>query len=134
MRNGVMIINTKFNVDTVNKVVVCELKCDLQLAKHPAWLMIAPSIWERKFPNIGYDGEFTVKAKARCNDMDTFNEKRGKMIAESRAKAKMLKVASRIWEQCAKALKDASAKCAATSTACIEAMQIEVDHIAELTR
>lgn len=38
--------------------------------------------------NVSYDGEFTVKAKARCNNTDTFDEKKGKMIAESRAKAK----------------------------------------------
>lgn len=132
MKNGVRITDAKFNVDTVNKVVVCELNCDLQLDKHPAWLAINPSMWEKKFPNIDWKGSFTVKAKARCNDMDTFDEKKGKMIAESRAKAKMFNIAFRIWKDCAKALKNASVKCMTTSTACMGALQIEADHVAEL--
>lgn len=132
MRNGVMIVNTKFNVDAENKVVVCELKCDLQLEKHPAWLVINPSMWEKKFPDIGFDGGFTVKAKARCNSIDTFDEKKGKMIAESRAKAKMFSVASRVWKSCAEALHIAAVKCGLTSGACSEAENIEENHVKEL--
>lgn len=127
-----MIVNTKFNVDAENKVVVCELECDLQLEKHPAWLVINPSMWGKKFPDIGYDGEFTVKAKARCNSQDTFDEKKGKMIAESRAKAKMFSVASRVWKSCTEALHIAAAKCGITSDACSEAENIEENHVKEL--
>ena len=132
MRNRVKIVNTKFNVDAENKVVVCELECDLQLEKHPAWMMINPSMWEKKFPDIGFDGEYTVKAKARCNNIDTFDEKKGKMIAESRAKAKMFSVASRVWKSCAEALHIAAAKCVFTSNACSEAENIEENHVKEL--
>lgn len=134
MKNGVRITDTKFNVDTENKVVVCELNCDLQLDKHPAWLAINPSMWEKKFPNIDWKGTFTVKAKARCNDMDTFNEKKGKMIAESRAKLKMYNIAGRLYECCSKALTIANDNCLNTAVACTEAKNVEKKHIEELTK
>lgn len=132
MRNRVKIVNTKFNVDAENKVVVCELECDLQLEKHPAWLVINPSMWEKKFPNIGFDGKFTVKAKARCNNIDTFDEKKGKMIAESRAKAKMFRIAGRLYLCCKRALEGASDSCLTTASACADAVVIEENHVKEL--
>lgn len=134
MKNRVMITNANFHVDVENKVVICELKCDLQLEKHPAWMVINPSMWEKKFPNIGYDGEFTVRAKARCNALDTFDETVGKRIAESRAKAKMFKIASRVWKDCAEVLHTIATKCAITSHACTETEHIEIDHVVELVK
>lgn len=133
MRNGIMITNTTYKVDKENKVVVCELKCDLQLEKHPAWEVIRPSMWEKKFPNISWDYSFTVRAKARCNNLDTFDEKKGKMIAESRAKLKMYSIAERLYSCCIKALRDAKDSCLNSSAACIDAMQVEKRHIKELT-
>lgn len=129
-----MIINANFHVDVENKVVICELKCDLQLEKHPAWMVINPSMWEKKFPNIGYDGEFTVRAKARCNASDTFDETVGKRIAESKAKVKMFKIASRVWETCRGALTDMAAKCYNSYIACNNAKMIENNHVLELIR
>ena len=129
-----MITNTTYKVDTENKVVVCELMCDLQFDKHPAWYVMQPEMWIKKFPDIGYTGEFTVKAKARCNSQDTFDEKKGKMIAESRAKLKMYSIANRLYGCCIKALRDAKDSCFDSSAACIEAMQVEKRHIKELTK
>lgn len=129
-----MITNTTYKVDKENKVVVCELKCDLQFNKHPAWCVMQPEMWEKKFPDIRYSGEFTVKAKARCNNLDTFDEKKGKMIAESRAKLKMYSIAERLYSCCIKALGDAKDSCLYSSAACIDAMQVEERHIKELTK
>lgn len=127
-----MITNTNFHVDVENKVVICELNCDLQLEKHPAWMVINPSMWEKKFPNI--DGEFTVRAKARCNASDTFDETVGKRIAESRAKVKMFKIASRVWATCREVLTDMAAKCHNSYIACNNAKMIENNHVLELIR
>lgn len=133
MRNRVMITDTKFHVDAENKVVVCELKCDLQMPKHPSWIVLQDDMYRRKFPNVGYSGEFTVKAKARCNNIDTFDEKKGKMIAESRAKAKMFNIAWRVWRECEDALADLAQECQKTSQACVKAMDIELNHVRELS-
>lgn len=134
MRNRVMITDTKFYVDTENKVVVCELKVDMQMHKHPAWIAIDNTMWKKKFPNVSYDGEFTVKAKARCNNTDTFDETVGKRIAESRAKAKMFKIASRVWATCREALTDMAGRCHVSSVACDHAEMVENNHVLELTR
>lgn len=128
-----MITDTKFHVDAENKVVICELKVDMQMHKHPAWLAINSTMWEKKFPNVSYDGEFTVKAKARCNDTDTFDEKKGKMIAESRAKAKMFSIAQRVWGECYKAFTCYAAECSRSVQACLEAKRIEENHVKELS-
>ena len=134
MRNGIRITNTTYKVDKENKVVVCELKCDLQFEKHPAWEVIRPSMWEKQFPNISWDGVFTVRAKARCNNLDNFDEKNGKMIAESRAKAKMFRRAGRLYLCCKRALENASDSCLATATACVGAIKVEENHIEELAK
>lgn len=128
-----MITDTKFYVDAENKVVICELKVDMQMHKHPAWLSIYASIWNKKFPNVSYDGEFTIKAKARCNSTDTFDEKKGKMIAESRAKAKMLNIASRVWHEAYKSLSFMADNCLCSSIACSNAEKLEMNHIKELS-
>lgn len=133
MRNRVMITDTKFHVDAESKVVICELKVDMQIHKHPAWIAINGIMWKKKFPNVSYDGEFTVKAKARCNNTDTFDEKKGKMIAESRAKAKMFSIAQRVWGECYKALIRYAAECSWSTQACFEAKRIEENHAKELS-
>lgn len=128
-----MITDTKFHVDAENKVVICELKVDMQMHKHPAWIAIDSTMWKKKFPNVSYDGEFTVKAKARCNNTDTFDETVGKRIAESRAKAKMFSIAQRVWGECYKALACYTAECSRSIRACLEAKRIEENHVKELS-
>lgn len=133
MRNRVMITNTKFIVDSVNKVIVCELRCNLQLDKHPAWRALDIAMWVKRFPYIDYKGDFTVKAKVRCNNIDTFDERKGKMIAESRAKVKMFSIASRLWKDCSDAINTMAIQCSATSKSCLDAEIIERNHVRELT-
>lgn len=129
-----MITDTTYKVDKENKVVICELKCDLQLEKHPAWLVISPSMWKKKFPNISWDSAFTVRAKARCNNLDTFDEKKGKMIAESRAKLKMYSIAERLYSCVSDTLEDLDRKVVNSIAACATEKQCEEMHIKELTK
>lgn len=128
-----MITDTKFHIDAENKVVICELKCNMQMHKHPAWNIIYEEMWSKRFPNVGWDGVFTVKAKARCNSIDTFDEVRGKRIAESRAKVKMFNTAWRVWRECENFLNILAYKCQKTSQACMLAMDIEKKHVMELS-
>ena len=133
MRNRVLIEKSTFYVDEVNKVVVCTLECDMQLNKHPAWDAIDCSMF-KNFPNAHCYGKFTVKAKARCNATDTFDVETGRMIAESRAKAKMFNISSRVYKLCSDALTKLAKECSNSSVACEQAMMIENDHVLELTR
>ena len=133
MRNKVLIQKSSFHVDEANKVVVCTLECDMQLDKHPAWNSIDCSMF-KNIPHANCYGKFTVKAKARCNTIDTFSVETGKRIAESRAKAKMFNVSSRIYKLCSDALTKLAKECSNSSVACEQAMMIENDHVLELTR
>ena len=133
MRNRVLIEKSTFYVDETNKVVVCTLECDMQLNKHPAWDAIDYRMFEN-FPNAHRYGKFTVKAKARCNATDTFDVETGKRIAESRAKAKMFNISSRVYKLCSDALTKLAKECSNSSVACEQAMMIENDHVLELTR
>ena len=133
MRNRVLIEKSNFHVDEANKVVVCTLECDMQLNKHPAWDAIDYRMF-KNFPNANYYGKFTVKAKARCNATDTFDVETGRMIAESRAKAKMFNISSRVYKLCSDALTKIAKECSNSSVACEKAMMIENNHVLELTR
>ena len=133
MRNRVLIEKSTFHVDEANKVVVCTLECDMQLNKHPAWDAIDYRMF-KNFPNAHRYGKFTVKAKARCNATDTFDVETGRMIAESRAKAKMFNISSRVYKLCSDALTKLAKECSNSSVACEQAMMIENDHVLELTR
>ena len=133
MRNRVLIEKSTFYVDEANKVVVCTLECDMQLNKHPAWDAIDYRMF-KNFPNAHYYGKFTVKAKARCNATDTFDVETGRMIAESRAKAKMFNISSRVYKLCSDALTKLAKECSNSSVACEKAMMIENAHVLELAR
>lgn len=133
MRNRVLIEKSNFYVDEANKVVVCTLKCDMQLDKHPAWNAIDYNMF-KSIPYVNWHGKFIVKAKARCNATDTFDVETGKRIAESRAKAKMFNISSRVYKLCSDALTKIAKECSNSSVACEKAMMIENGHVLELTR
>ena len=133
MRNRVLIEKSNFHVDGANKVVVCTLECDMQLFKHPAWDAIDSRMF-KSIPYVSWNGKFIVKAKARCNATDTFDVETGKRIAESKAKAKMFNISSRVYKLCSDALTKMAKECSNSSIACEQAMMIENDHVLELTR
>lgn len=133
MRNRVLIEKSNFHVDGANKVVICTLECDMQLFKHPAWDAIDSRMF-KSIPYVSWNGKFIVKAKARCNATDTFDVETGKRIAESRAKAKMFNISSRVYKLCSDALTKMAKECSNSSIACEQAMMIENDHVLELTR
>lgn len=133
MRNRVLIEKSNFHVDETNKVVVCTLKCDMQLYKHPAWNAIDSKMF-KSLPYVNWEGKFIVKAKARCNATDTFSAETGKRIAESKAKAKMFNTAWKVYRKCEDALVDLAQECQKSSQACVKAMDIENNHVLELTK
>lgn len=133
MKTRIKIIGKKFYVNLNTKTVVCELLCDLQKEKHPAFSYLC----QIDFKNVGFvgrDGIFRVKAKAQCAEGDTFDIKRGKMIAESRAKAKMCKVATRVWKYYSDILYAAAIQCFTTSYSCAVTRRTEEGHVKELIK
>jgi translation elongation factor EF-4 len=134
MKNRVHIEETEYHVDKENKVVLCTLHVHTQLFKHPAWISISRDFFVKRFPFIEYNGEFIVKAKARCNKEDVFDEVIGKRIAESRAKVKAYNIASRMWECITKAMNELALQCNTTMVACAKAEIIEREHVKELIK
>ena len=133
MRNRVLVEKSHFHVDEANKVIVCTLWCNMQLDKYPAW----DSIDYRMFkciPNVRWGGIFTVKAKARCSEVDTFDIEVGKRIAESRAKVKMYNIATRVYKLCSEALSKYAKECEYSAIACKQAMEVEDEHVLKLTK
>ena len=98
MRNRVKITKASYIVNPEKKVVVCVLECDMQLQKHPAWIDIYPKMWAN-LPLVDLCGTFKVRAIARCNEEDAFNEEVGKRIAESRAKGKAFATAAKVYRE-----------------------------------
>lgn len=132
MKNRVLIVNEHFHVDEKNKTVVCTLDCNVQEHKHVSTIYMYGNMYKKS--GIHVNGNFTVKAKARCNASDTFNEVVGKRIAESRAKAKAYKVAARFWKNSANVFKGVIASCEYAEKACLKALEVENKHVEELTK
>lgn len=132
MKNRIHVTKTTFHVDEVNKVVICSLECDMQMHKHPAYYCFTDEAFKKKMPLVKNSGEFTVRAKARCNATDTFDVEKGKRLAESRAKAKMFSVAERVWQEVGQYLGKMANECARIAQACTLAKDIEGNHVEEL--
>lgn len=132
MKNRVHVTETTFYINEESKTVVCCLKCDMQIRKHPAYYCFDSEAYRKRMPLVNTHGEFTVKAKAKCDNMDTFDVEKGKRLAESRAKAKMFSVAERVWQEIAQYLGNMVHECVKTAKACTLAKDIEGNHVKEL--
>lgn len=127
MRTLVKIEKTHYYVNEESKVVVCTLECDMQLINNPAWPHIAEVMnkFIQKNPNVKWNGEFTVKAKARCCSADKFDVEKGKRLAESRAKVKMYRTAMRVYLFCKDEILKSAAVCGSYASACHSAQNDE---------
>lgn len=69
--------STNYNVNTEKRVVTCIMKASIGCSHNT----------------------YTAIGIAKCSDDDTFNERTGRRIAESRAKAKIYVEARRVYEK-----------------------------------
>lgn len=83
---------SKFIVNEQNKIVVCIMQCSLNVYKLEL-LGIYPI--DVKGKKISHD--FQIKTFAKCSPEDTFSEKIGKRIAESKAKKEAFKECKNIY-------------------------------------
>lgn len=128
MKNRVKITKANYIVNPEKKVVVCVLECDMQLQKHPAWNEIYPCMWAN-LPLVSGSGTFKVRAIARCNEEDTFNEEVGKRIAESRAKGKAFVTAAKVYKEIEKYFLNCAALVNESVEACEQTVKVEEAHV-----
>ena len=128
MRNRVKITKANYIVNSEKKVVVCVLECDMQLRKHPAWCDIYPNMWAN-LPLVETDGTFKVRAIARCNEEDTFDEEAGKRISESRAKGKAFATAAKVYREIEKYFLNCAALVNESVEACEQTVKVEEAHV-----
>lgn len=128
MRNRVKITKANYVVNPEKKVVVCVLECDMQLYKHPAWDYIYSNMWAN-LPLVDLCGSFKVRAIARCNEEDAFNEEAGKRIAESRAKGKAFATAAKVYKEIEKYFLNCAALVNESVEACEQAVKVEKAHV-----
>ena len=125
--------DSKFIVKPENKVVVCNMRVDMQLIDSNLWAYMDTKWWVTKAPMVDDFGKFTVTAKARCNPNDTFDEVTGKRIAESRAKTKAFKIAKNVWNCIAKGLTEKANIANIMAKNCAAMEEIESNHVKELS-
>lgn len=128
MRNRVKITKANYIVNPEKKVVVCVLECDMQLCKHPAWQDIYSNMWAN-LPLVDNNGTFKVRAIARCNEEDTFDEDAGKRIAESRAKGKAFATAAKVYKEIEKYFLNCAALVNESVEACKQTVKVEEAHV-----
>lgn len=128
MRNRVKITKANYIVNPEKKVVVCVLECDMQLCKHPALDDIYSNMWAN-LPLVSNNGTFKVRAIARCNEEDSFDEEAGKRIAESRAKGKAFATAAKVYKEIEKYFLNCAALVNESVEACEQAVKVEKAHV-----
>lgn len=128
MRNRVKITKASYIVNPEKKVVVCVLECDMQLCKHPVWEDIYPNMWDN-LPLVASNDTFKVRAIARCNEEDTFDEEVGKRIAESRAKGKAFATAAKVYKEIEKYFLNCAALVNESVEACEQTVKVEEAHV-----
>lgn len=129
-----VVTEPKFIVKPENKVVICNMRVDMQLRESEIWPIIREEWWDTKAPKVNYFGEFVVTAKARCNSVDTFDETVGKRIAESRAKAKAFKIAKNVWDCIVEGLYNSTKVAEERAKNCKIVEEVELRHVEKLVK
>lgn len=130
MKTKINIISTNYFIE--DNVTICTLTCNMQFYKHPACLAIYRCYWKKKYPFVSKWGEFTVTASVKCSKNDKYDYNKGKIIAFSKAKIKMFKLASKIYSEINKHLKEYYFEINETIQACNKQEQFERKHYNEI--
>lgn len=143
MKNRITILNREYKIDKTKGTIVCILTCAPNFKNiddswsfgwgdfHP-WTKKFPTYFTKKSRKFGWCA-FTVIGKAKCNEVDTFNEITGRRIAESKARLKAYKVGEYIWECFQNMFEDYLYACIKTKEACKEEFNNELYHLNTLS-
>ena len=130
-------MKTRINIISINyfiedNVTICELRCNMQFYKHPAFLAINKNYWKKKYPFVSEWGNFIVIVSVKCSKNDKFDYNKGKILAFSKAKIKMFKIAAKIYSEINKYLKEYYFEVNKTLLACNKQEQFERKHYNEI--
>lgn len=130
MKTRIKIVSTNYFIK--DNITTCMLRCNMQFYKHPAFLVIQNYFWKKKYPFISRWGNFTVAASVKCSKNDKYDYNKGKIIAFSKAKIEMFKLASKIYSEINKHLKEYYFEINKTIQACNKQEQFERKHYNEI--
>lgn len=129
MKNRCKVLKTTYKVDEANKTVVCIIKWDMQTHKSrvPYWVFTEAKC------NAAMFNENTSVGISKCHPDDVFDVVKGKHIAESKAKAKMYRSATKAYLKAMQYLEKTWINdLFHRNEACIRAYFGEMNHIEEL--
>lgn len=124
----------KYIVKKEEGMVICVLKCNVDLVCHPCFMMIDYGKHRKLLPNVSSNGKFTVTSIVKCHKDDTFDEVKGKRLAESKAKIKAFNVAGKVYKFYADMIEEASKKLYGNMANCFIVMDEEIEHFNKLTK
>ena len=129
MRTRVQIVKRNFHVNKEKSVVTCVIT---------TWNSPNTSL-EDYIDGYSYATKdrrvqcrHTFVATAKCSPLDTFDENKGKRIAESRAKVKAFKYYMNVYTKISQVLNNVSVDILNLALACRYASETELKHIEEL--
>ena len=129
MKTKVQIVERKFHINREKNIVTCIIT---------TWVSPKNSLGEY-IDGYSYATKdhrvqcrHTFVATAKCSPLDTFDENKGKRIAESRAKVKAFKYYMNVYTKISQALNSVSVEILNTALACRYAGETELKHIEEL--
>lgn len=133
MRTRMKIVSRKFYVNTEKKAVTCVIKVDPSIYSHPCYGLVRDFMLynSKKLPDLLKDYIFTATAK--CSPLDTFDEEKGRRIAESRAKLKAFRFLESSYHKISVALTSTALEFSKTAVACEHSAKTELNHILDIS-
>lgn len=137
MRNRVTIKKREFKVNKEKNTVVCIMTCSINYHNDLNYAY-TPSAVDDKIKKIlktkTIYSSFIVVGTSKCHSEDTFDEIKGKRIAESRAKKDAYEKATLVWREMGIHYHNLWSLCTKLYNVCSIAKKIEKEHIENLVK
>lgn len=99
-KTGVQIIQCRYNVNMEKGTTTCILTCVFNTNTLPKAIkdgILGALVYERVNVLNQKNSLFNVIATVRCHEDDSFDEQKGKRLAESKAKKMLFNISERYW-------------------------------------
>lgn len=130
-RKSRIIATPRFIVNKENGTVTCLLKVNMQLRRTILYDSFCHARAIHKY-GVNLYGGTEVVGVAKCNPEDTFDEVKGKRIAEARAKAKAFKLAKNVYTAYLQAANRGIKEIELLRDNCAYLAEKEVEHLKEV--
>lgn len=135
MRNRVTILRREFKVNKEKNTVVCIMTCQINAPEDLDYAYLPNNVRNKIHTilrNNAIYGHFIVVGTSKCHNEDTFDEIKGKRIAESRAKKDAYEKATLVWREVGIHYHNLWAISTKLHNRCCIAKKIEKEHINKL--